>query len=155
MSDGGPALSADRVAQINAANAAPPSDKPKTLDEFISSLMEMPMRIISKLTPVNAEAALKTGVFVNADITKAGIQVNNQIMKANPLAISSNIGNMIAEGVQVASVKDFSGVKGTAVEGIPVQAAVHIPMSDLFVSMPPSHTPNISAPERSMGNMIG
>ncbi|MDX1975093.1 MAG: hypothetical protein SFT92_05395 [Rickettsiales bacterium] len=61
--------------------APDPNAKPTDLSDFINKLFEKLGDWVTKATGVNVTSFFNTGMFANAKIEQAGIQVNNQIMK--------------------------------------------------------------------------
>jgi hypothetical protein len=56
--------------------------KPEDLSDFINKLFEKTGDWIHKAIGVNIKSAFNTGITAHTDIQKAGIQVNNEIMRS-------------------------------------------------------------------------
>lgn len=101
------------------------SENPKDIFDMITKTFDQVTKIVSKVVApvvtgisVNLDSLMKSGVFVNADVTKAALQMNNPILRQNMDVNGGMLANVIIEGTQIASAKDFSKISIPTIEGM-------------------------------------
>jgi hypothetical protein len=151
------AFEAARQAQQQAASTAQNSnEKPKSLDEYIQQLMEMPLKMISKVGGLGNVAGLfNTGIdkAFGGDLSKLGIQVNNQVNRAAAnFTVNTMIASTISDGVQFSSIKDFSKVQVPEMTALNIGPPEHVDMSFLS-NLRPDPTPYVDM-GRGMDRMV-
>jgi hypothetical protein len=138
------------MGMLDGKKPADAAQNPKSLDEFLTGLFEQFSKWASKMVGgMKFDSLLNTGLLANVDITKAGIQVNNQILKQNFDVQGGTLANVLSEGTQIASVKDFSKIQVPPIEGLGIGAPERVSMADLG-NFTPDFTPSRGP---SMGGM--
>jgi hypothetical protein len=158
MADGGntgPNLHA--MGLLDAKKPTGGNENPTDIFDAFTKLFDQLPKIFSKVVApittglsINFDSLMKTGVFVNADITKAALQVNNPIVRQNMDVNGGMLANLIIEGSQIASAKDFSKISVPQIEGMSYGTAI----SDISPSVLGTLSPPIFAevgPARSLG----
>lgn len=127
-------------------------DRVTDLDSFINSILNalekwgkflgVPQGIF-KVGGLGGLNDLKSVALIKADATGPGL--------AHFDAKGGVLVNTLAEGLQVASVKDFSRISIPPIEGIPIQAGEPISMASLGTFSPPSIGASMGGMEMGVG----
>ncbi len=128
---GGPGIGADLFAKGigTGAGAGQNEAPPKDFDELVNKIFEQMVKVVSKFTGTRLDTALNTGVFAHTDITKAGLQVNNNILHQGLLPEARGGAIATLAGEVFSSRLDFSKLNPPPIEGLPVGEGQGIDMS--------------------------
>ena len=120
---------------------AAPDAKPESVFDVLTQSLDKALALVGKmLTTVNLEKVGSTGIFAHVDFQKGAIQANNTILHQGviPDARGGVLANIIADGTQIASVRDFGKLNVPPIEGMAMNTGVDVSPASLGTLTPPS-----------------
>jgi hypothetical protein len=135
---------------------AGPEAKPESVFDVLTQSLDKAFALVGKMiTTVNLEKVGSTGIFSHIDFQKGAIQANNNILHQGviPDARGGVLANVIADGTQIASVRDFSKINMPSIEGMAMNTGIDISPANLGTLTPQSFSDATAGMGRSGSDM--
>lgn len=135
---------------------ASPDAKPESVFDVLTQALDKAMALVGKMvTTMNLEKVGSTGIFAHVDFQQGAIKANNNILHQGiiPDARGGVLANILADGTQIASVRDFSKINVPPVDGMAMNTGVDISPANLGTLTPQTFSEAAGGMGRGGGDM--